>query len=376
MKPFLRQQLERYTQRLSELDFLLSREDIMKDMGQFLALSREHSEVTQIAGRHARLLQREADLASAQAMLADPEMAEMAQEEITSAEADIAQLDEELQRLLLPKDPDDARNAFLEIRAGTGGDESALFAGDLLRMYSRFCERQGWKTEILSESPSELGGYKEVVLRIEGNAGAGGPSGGGPSGSQVFGQLRFESGGHRVQRVPATETQGRIHTSACTVAVLAEPDETVAVQINPADLRIDTYRASGAGGQHVNKTDSAVRITHLPTGIVAECQDDRSQHRNKAKAMQVLSARIQEKDRSERAAKDAAMRKGLIGTGDRSDRIRTYNFPQGRLTDHRINLTLYKLAFIMEGDLTEVVAALQAARAAEQLAELELSVAG
>ena len=376
MKPFLRQQLERYTQRLSELDFLLSREDIMKDMGQFLALSREHSEVTQIAGRHARLRQREADLASAQAMLADPEMAEMAQEEITSAEADIAQLDEELQRLLLPKDPDDARNAFLEIRAGTGGDESALFAGDLLRMYSRFCERQGWKTEILSESPSELGGYKEVVLRIEGNAGAGGPSGGGPSGSQVFGQLRFESGGHRVQRVPATETQGRIHTSACTVAVLAEPDETVAVQINPADLRIDTYRASGAGGQHVNKTDSAVRITHLPTGIVAECQDDRSQHRNKAKAMQVLSARIQEKDRSERAAKDAAMRKGLIGTGDRSDRIRTYNFPQGRLTDHRINLTLYKLAFIMEGDLTEVVAALQAARAAEQLAELELSVAG
>ena len=371
MKPFLRQQLERYTQRLSELDFLLSREDIMKDMGQFLALSREHSEVTQIAGRHARLRQREADLASAQAMLADPEMAEMAQEEITSAEADIAQLDEELQRLLLPKDPDDARNAFLEIRAGTGGDESALFAGDLLRMYSRFCERQGWKTEILSESPSELGGYKEVVLRIEGNAGAGGPSGGGPSGSQVFGQLRFESGGHRVQRVPATETQGRIHTSACTVAVLAEPDETVAVQINPADLRIDTYRASGAGGQHVNKTDSAVRITHLPTGIVAECQDDRSQHRNKAKAMQVLSARIQEKDRSERAAKDAAMRKGLIGTGDRSDRIRTYNFPQGRLTDHRINLTLYKLSQIMDGDLSDVVAALTAARAAEQLAQLE-----
>ncbi len=369
MKPFLRQQLERYTQRLSELDFLLSREDIMKDMGQFLALSREHSEVTQIAGRHARLLQREADLAGAREMLADPEMAEMAQEEIAAAEADIAQLDEELQRLLLPKDPDDARNAFLEIRAGTGGDESALFAGDLLRMYSRFCERQGWKTEILSESPSELGGYKEVVLRVEGNAS-------GPSGSQVFGQLRFESGGHRVQRVPATETQGRIHTSACTVAVLAEPDETVAVQINPADLRIDTYRASGAGGQHVNKTDSAVRITHLPTGIVAECQDDRSQHRNKAKAMQVLSARIQEKDRSERAAKDAALRKGLIGTGDRSDRIRTYNFPQGRLTDHRINLTLYKLAFIMEGDLTEVVAALQAARAAEQLAELELAVAG
>ncbi len=361
MKPFLRQQLERYTQRLSELDFLLSREDIMKDMGQFLALSREHSEVTQIAGRHARLLQREADLAGAQGMLADPEMAEMAQEEITSAEADIAQLDEELQRLLLPKDPDDARNAFLEIRAGTGGDESALFAGDLLRMYSRYAERQGWKTEILSESQSELGGYKEVVLRVEGD--------------QVFGALKFESGGHRVQRVPATETQGRIHTSACTVAVMPEPDATEAVKLNPADLRIDTFRASGAGGQHINKTDSAVRVVHLPTGIVAECQDGRSQHANKAKALQVLQARIQEKERSERAAKEAALRKGLIGSGDRSDRIRTYNFPQGRLTDHRINLTLYKLAFIMEGDLTEVVAALQAARAAEQLAELELSTA-
>ncbi len=262
-------------------------------------------------------------------MLDDPDMAEMAQEEIAGAEAELLQLDDELQRLLLPKDPDDARNAFLEIRAGTGGDESALFAGDLLRMYTRYAERAGWRCEVVSESESELGGYKEVVIRIVGD--------------DVFGQLRFESGGHRVQRVPATETQGRIHTSACTVAVLAEPDEAEAVQINPADLRIDTYRASGAGGQHINKTDSAVRITHIPTGIVAECQDDRSQHRNKAKALQVLSARIQEKDRSERAAKDAAMRKGLIGTGDRSDRIRTYNFPQGRLTDHRINLTLYKL---------------------------------
>jgi peptide chain release factor 1 len=366
MKPFLRQQLERYVQRLEELNFLLSREDIMADMGQFLALSREHNEVTQIAGRYARHKQREADLAGAQDMQSDPDMAEMAQEEITAATADLTQLEEELQRLLLPKDPDDARNAFMEIRAGTGGDESALFAGDLLRMYTRYCERRGWKTELISESPSELGGYKEVVLRIAG------PAGDGPSGSGVYGDLRFESGGHRVQRVPATETQGRIHTSACTVAVLPEPDETQAVQINPADLRIDTYRASGAGGQHINKTDSAVRITHIPTGIVAECQDDRSQHRNKAKALQVLSARIQEKDRSERAAKDAAMRKGLIGSGDRSDRIRTYNFPQGRLTDHRINLTLYKLDRIMEGELDDVVSALRHAREAEQLAELEV----
>ena len=363
MKPFLRHQLERYAQRLGELDFLLSREDIMGDMTQYRAISREHAEVTQIAGRHARFVQREADLANAQEMLGDPEMAEMAemaQEEIASATEELQKLEDEIQRLLLPKDPDDARNAFLEIRAGTGGDESALFAGDLLRMYTRYCERAGWRCEIVSESQSELGGYKEVVIRV--------------SGDNVFGQLRFESGGHRVQRVPATETQGRIHTSACTVAALAEPDEAVAIQINPADLRIDTYRASGAGGQHINKTDSAVRVTHIPTGIVAECQDDRSQHRNKAKALQVLSARIQEKDRSERAAKDAALRKGLVGSGDRSDRIRTYNFPQGRLTDHRINLTLYKLQSIMEGDLGDVLAALQAAREAEQLADLESSL--
>ena len=358
MKPFLRKQLERYAFRLSELDFLLSRQDIMADMKQFLVLSREHADVAQVANRFARYQQREADLATAREMLDDPELAEMARDEIAGAEAELTRVEAELQRMLLPKDPDDARPAFVEIRAGTGGDESALFAGDLLRMYTRYAERQGWKTELMSDSPSELGGYKEVVLRVEGDT--------------VYGQLRFESGGHRVQRVPATETQGRIHTSACTVAVLAEPDEAAAVQINPADLRIDTYRASGAGGQHVNKTDSAVRITHIPTGIVAECQDDRSQHRNKAKAMQVLVARIQEKDRSERAAKDAAERKGLIGSGDRSDRIRTYNFPQGRLTDHRINLTLYKLSQIMEGDMGDVVQALRAAREAEQLAELEI----
>ena len=302
------------------------------------------------------------DLASAQDMLQDkdPELQAMAQEEISSAEPAILAIEAQLQRMLVPKDPDDTRNAFVEIRAGTGGDESALFAGDLLRMYTRFCANQSWRVEVISESPSELGGYKEVVIRIEG--------------AGVYGALKFESGGHRVQRVPATETQGRIHTSACTVAVLAEPDEAQAVTINPADLRIDTYRASGAGGQHINKTDSAVRITHIPTGIVAECQDDRSQHRNKAKAMQVLSARIQEKERSERAAKDAALRKGLIGSGDRSDRIRTYNFPQGRLTDHRINLTLYKLSFIMEGDLEEVTQSLQNARQAEQLADLESSL--
>ena len=361
MKPFLRQQLDRYAFRLEELNFLLSRDDIMGDMAQYRLISKEHAEVTQIAGRYARFKQVESDIEGARGLLADPEMAEMAdmaREEITSGEAELLQLEAELQRLLLPKDPDDARAAFVEIRAGAGGDESALFAADLLRMYTRYAERTGWRCEIVSESQSELGGYKEVVVRI--------------SGDNVYGRLRFESGGHRVQRVPATETQGRIHTSACTLAVLAEPDETVAIKINPADLRIDTYRASGAGGQHINKTDSAVRITHIPTGIVAECQDGRSQHGNKAQALKVLTARIHEKDRSERAAKDAAERKGLIGSGDRSDRIRTYNFPQGRLTDHRINLTLYKVQYVMDGDLAEVLQALAHAREAEQLEELEM----
>jgi peptide chain release factor 1 len=358
MKPFLIQQLERYALRLTELDFLLSREDIMGDMTQFLKLSREHAEVSAVASRFARFQQRNADLTAAQAMLNDDDLRDMAEEEIASASAELQTLEVDLQRMLLPKDPDDARPAFVEIRAGTGGDESALFAADLLRMYSRYAENQGWRADIVSESVSELGGYKEVVVRFEGE--------------QVYGALKFESGGHRVQRVPATETQGRIHTSACTVAVLAEPDEAEAIKINPSDLRIDTYRASGAGGQHINKTDSAVRITHLPTGIVAECQDGRSQHSNKAQALKVLTARIQEKDRAERAAKDAAERKSLIGSGDRSDRIRTYNFPQGRLTDHRINLTLYKLLSIMEGDLQDVVNALQAYEAAEQLAALEI----
>jgi peptide chain release factor 1 len=361
VKPFVRDTLLRQRARLHELDALLSAPDVVSDMDRFRALSREHADASVIVEVFNRHQQREADLATAQDLLADPDMAEMAQEEMEAAKADLEQLDAELQQLLLPKDPDDERPAFVEIRAGTGGDESALFAGDLARLYTRYADSQGWSTEIVSESPSELGGYKEVVLRIAGR---------GP-GANVYGQLRFESGGHRVQRVPATETQGRIHTSAATVAVMPEPDETEAIQLNPSELRIDTYRASGAGGQHINKTDSAVRVTHLPTGITAECQDGRSQHSNKAKALQVLQARLQEKDRSERAAKEAATRKGLVGSGDRSDRIRTYNFPQGRLTDHRINLTLYKLLMVMEGDLGDVIHALQVARGAELLSELE-----
>lgn len=356
MKDALRQQLDRTVQRLQELDAVLAAPDVVADITRFRDLTREHSEVSALAERYRRYLQRERDLAGAREMLADPELAEMAAEEAAQAEADLARLEAELQRALLPRDPDDARPAFLEIRAGTGGDESALFAADLLRMYLRYAERRGWRSEILSASESDLGGYKEVVVRIEGE--------------EVYGHLRFESGGHRVQRVPATETQGRIHTSACTVAVMPEPDEAEEIQLNPAELRIDTFRASGAGGQHVNKTDSAIRITHLPTGLVAECQDDRSQHRNKAKALAVLAARLREKDRAERAAKEAATRKSLIGSGDRSDRIRTYNFPQGRLTDHRINLTLYKLGAVMEGELDDVIEALRSARQAEQAAEL------
>jgi len=362
LSPTFAASLIRLSHRLAELDAALSDPQNMADNRRFRDLSREHAEISQVCDMAQRHAQRSADLQSAQAMLddADPDMREMAALEISQAEADLEQIEHQLQTALMPKDPDDDRPAFVEIRAGTGGDESALFAGDLARMYSRFAETQGWLCEILSASESDLGGYKEVVLRLESRAGVG-----------AYGQLKFESGGHRVQRVPATETQGRIHTSACTVAVLPEPDEAEAVKLNPADLRIDTFRASGAGGQHINKTDSAVRVVHLPTGIVAECQDGRSQHSNKAKALQVLQARIQEKERSERAAKEAATRKGLVGTGDRSDRIRTYNFPQGRLTDHRINLTLYKLGQIMEGQLDDVVAALRAAQAAEQLAELE-----
>ena len=364
MKPFVRQALERQRLRLHELDALLSDPGATADLDRFRQLTREHADTDTVVQPYLRYLQREADLAAVSEMAqdTDAEMAEMARDEVAQAQADLDTLNTELQTLLLPRDPDDHRNAFLEIRAGTGGDEAALFAGDLARLYTRYAERQGWRVETISESPSELGGYKELVLRVVG--------------IHSYGRLRFESGGHRVQRVPATENQGRIHTSACTVAVMPEPDEAQAFTLNPADLRIDTFRASGAGGQHINKTDSAVRVVHLPTGTVAECQDGRSQHSNKAKALQVLQARILEKERRERAAKEAAERKGLIGSGDRSDRIRTYNFPQGRLTDHRINLTLYKLGLVMEGDLDEVVHALQVAHGTEQLAELERSLGG
>jgi len=360
MKDSLRQQFERLAMRLAELDARLADPQVSADMKRYRALAREQAEASGLVELFQRYLQRERDLAAANEMLAedgDAEMRSMAREEADLAATDLERLQAELQTALLPRDPDDARNAFIEIRAGTGGDESALFAADLARMYLRWCERQGLTTEVMSESASELGGYKELVIRV--------------AGEQVFGRLRYESGGHRVQRVPVTESQGRIHTSACTVAVMAEPDEVEELQLNPADLRIDTFRASGAGGQHVNKTDSAIRITHLPTGIVAECQDDRSQHRNKAKALAVLTARLRDKERNERSSTEAATRKGLIGSGDRSDRIRTYNFPQGRLTDHRVNLTLYKLGAVMDGELDDVLAALQAARAAEQLAALE-----
>ena len=357
MKDSLRQQFERLGYRLTELDTILADGSVAADMKRYRALSKEQAEVAGLVDRYRRYQAHEVDLAEARDMLSDPEMAEMAREEIANAETALTALDAELQLALIPRDPDDERNAFLEIRAGAGGDESALFAGDVARMYLRFAERQGWRCEVLSENISDLGGYKELVVRVEGD--------------NAYGRLKFESGGHRVQRVPATESQGRIHTSACTVAVMPEPDATEELTLNPADLRIDTFRASGAGGQHVTKTDSAIRVTHIPTGLVAECQDDRSQHRNKAKALAVLQARLRDKERIERDAKEAATRKGLIGSGDRSDRIRTYNFPQGRLTDHRINLTLYKLGQIMDGDLDDVIQGLLAAQAAAQLAQLE-----
>ena len=357
MQATLRQQFERLALRLSELEATLADPALASDMSRYRAVTREQAEVADTVGRYRRYGQRERDLVAAQQLLSDPELGELAKEEAASAIAELEQLERELQAALLPRDPDDSHNAFVEVRAGTGGEESALFAGELARMYLRYAERHGWRTEVLSESPSDLGGYKEIVIRVEGEG--------------VYGRLKFESGGHRVQRVPATEAQGRIHTSACTVAVLPEPDEAEEIQISPAELRIDTFRASGAGGQHVNKTDSAIRITHLPTGIVAECQDDRSQHRNKAKAMAVLLARLRDRERDDRQAREAATRKLLVGSGDRSDRIRTYNFPQGRVTDHRINLTLYKLGAILDGDLDEIAAALQAEQVAQQLAALQ-----
>jgi len=356
MKQSIRDKLDHLSRRLDELDLLLSSETATRDMEAYRKLSREHAEIAPVAALFAAWRQAEAGVHSAQAMLADAEMKGLAEEEMGACREEMARIEDDLQRALLPSDPNDERNLFLEIRAGTGGDESALFAGDLFRMYARYAERQRWKVEVISQSPSDLGGYKELILRIVG-AGA-------------YSKLKFESGGHRVQRVPATETQGRIHTSACTVAVLPEADEVADVVINPAELRIDTYRASGAGGQHVNKTDSAVRVTHLPTGIVVECQDDRSQHKNKAQALSVLAARIKDKQTREQDAKIASTRKSLVGSGDRSERIRTYNFPQGRITDHRINLTLYKIDAIMDGDLGELIGALAAEHQAEQLAAL------
>ena len=348
--------LERIEQRLTEVNAALSSEDAVRDLERFRALNREHAELAPLVDRLHAWRGAIADRDTALTLAADPELASFAAEEAAAATARIDAELAALERLMLPKDPDDARNAIVEIRAGTGGDESALFAGDLLRMYLRHAERRGWQAEILSESPSELGGCKEVVLRIAGAA--------------VFGRLRFESGGHRVQRVPATEAQGRIHTSACTVAVLAEADAVDDAPIDPDELRIDVFRASGAGGQHVNKTESAVRITHLPTGLVVECQDDRSQHRNKDRAMKVLAARLRDRRQREAHAREAAHRRSLIGSGDRSERIRTYNFPQGRVTDHRINLTLYRLQAVLDGDLDELLDALAAAWQAEQLAAL------
>jgi len=352
----MRSRLEQLARRLIEIDAMLAEPEIAGDMDRFRKLSRERSELEPVVTAFQAYTAAEADVAAAQEMMSDPELKEMAEDEYRLGKGTVERLEADLQILLLPRDPDDGRSVYLEIRAGTGGDESALFAGDLLRMYSRYAEEKGWRVEPMSESPSELGGYKEVIVRIGGDG--------------VYGRLKFESGAHRVQRVPATETQGRIHTSACTVAVLPEADELSDIVINPADLRIDTFRASGAGGQHINKTDSAVRITHLPTGLVVECQDDRSQHRNKDKAMQVLAARLKDKQQQEAHSKEAAQRKSLVGSGDRSERIRTYNFPQGRVTDHRINLTLYKLQAVMEGDLDELTGALLAEHQAEQLAAL------
>ena len=361
MKPSIAKKLDQLARRLEELNGLLSAEGVTRDLGEFRRLSREHAEITPIAARYAEYRAAEADLAAANDMAGDPEMKSFAEAEAKSAKERMTALEEELQRLLLPRDPNDERNIFVEIRAGTGGDESGLFAGDLFRMYSRYAERNGWGVEVLSSSPSDLGGFKEVIARIVGKG--------------AYSKLKFESGGHRVQRVPATETQGRIHTSAATVAVMPEADEVADVELNPAEIKVDTYRASGAGGQHVNKTDSAVRMTHLPTGIVVECQDDRSQHKNRARALALLRARIKDVREREQHAKEAATRKSLVGSGDRSDRVRTYNFPQGRVTDHRIKLDLYRIAAIMDGDLDEIVDALAAEHQAEQLAALGESAA-
>ena len=358
MKASLLNKLDILSDRFEELTALLGDAEVISDQNKFRAYSREFAEVEPIVAAYKQLLKALADLDGAQALLkdSDPDMREMAVEEVRENKQLLVELESQLQRMLLPKDPNDGRNVFLEIRAGTGGDEAAIFSGDLFRMYSRYAERRGWRVEILSENIGEHGGYKEVIARVEGE--------------NVYGKLKFESGAHRVQRVPETESQGRIHTSACTVAVLPEPDEHQVIEINPSDLRVDTYKSSGAGGQHVNKTDSAVRITHLPSGIVVECQEERSQHKNRARAMSWLSAKLNDQQTSAAANAIASERKLLVGSGDRSERIRTYNFPQGRVTDHRVNLTLYSLDEVLAGGVDAVIEPLLAEYQADQLAAL------
>ena len=357
MKLSMQNKLSNLSKRIEELNVELSQEDATKDMERFKKISKEHSDILPVVDIYKDYLKFDRDITDAKEMLNDPEMKALAQSEIDNGKEQLERIEKELQVLLIPKDLNDEKNIFLEIRAGAGGDESALFVGDIFRMYTRFVERMRWQIEIISTNEAEVGGYKEVIVKINGTG--------------AYSKLKFESGGHRVQRVPDTETQGRIHTSACTVAILPEADEIIDVDINPADIRIDTYRASGAGGQHINKTDSAVRITHLPSGIVVECQDDRSQHRNKAQAMSVLAAKIKAGQIQEQELKIASERKSLIGSGDRSERIRTYNFPQGRITDHRINLTLYKIDLIMDGDLNALIEALNSEHQADLLAQLD-----
>ncbi len=358
MKPSISQKLNILVDRYEELGALLSDSEVISDQNRFRALSQEYAEIEPVVQCFQRYQTVSNDAQEAHSLLqdGDPDMRDMAQEELTTAEHELERLEASLQTLLLPKDPNDRNNVFLEIRAGTGGDEAAIFAGDLFRMYSRFAEATGWRVEIISERAGEHGGYKEIISRI--------------SGTDVYARLKFESGAHRVQRVPETESQGRIHTSACTVAILPEVAELETIEINKADLRVDTYRASGAGGQHVNKTDSAIRLTHLPTGIVVECQDERSQHKNRARAMSLLGARLQDAAQNKQDQQQADERRNLVGSGDRSERIRTYNYPQGRITDHRINLTLYKLAEIVEGDLDAVIQPLVQEHQTDQLAAL------
>ena len=356
MMPSLRRKLDALAERHQEVALLLAQPDALDDPGRFRDLSREYAQLAPITSSLKAYDDAGIALSAAQAMLDEPDMRELAEGEIAQLQAQRERLDRDLGVLLLPRDARDDANIYLEIRAGTGGDEAAIFAGDLFRMYGRYAERQGWRVEIMSANHGEHGGFKEIIARVEGKG--------------VFAKLKFESGTHRVQRVPATEAQGRIHTSAATVAILPEMDEIEDVELNPADLKVDTFRASGAGGQHVNKTDSAIRITHLPTGIVVECQDERSQHKNRARAMSLLRARLLDEQRAKQTAAQAESRRLQVGSGDRSQRIRTYNFPQGRLTDHRINLTLYKLPDIIDGDLDGLIGPLQQEYQADQMQAL------